>query len=98
MENVKDSDKPKDEILGQSPADGTGVEKGAQVKLEISKGPPQVAVPRVIDMPCQQAKQTLESQGFPVNVQLNPNGIVRIQNPAENTPVPPGTTVTVTCL
>ena len=98
VENVKDSDKPKDEILGQSPADGTGVEKGAQVKLEISKGPPQVAVPRVIDMPCQQAKQTLESQGFPVNVQLNPNGIARLQNPAENTPVPPGTTVTVTCL
>ncbi|MFJ6950380.1 PASTA domain-containing protein, partial [Micromonospora aurantiaca (nom. illeg.)] len=98
VENVKDSDKPKDEILGQSPADGTGVEKGAQVKLEISKGPPQVAVPRVVDMPCQQAKQTLESQGFPVNVQLNPNGIVRIQNPVENTPVPPGTTITVTCL
>ena len=49
-------------------------------------------------MPCQQAKQTLESQGFPVNVQLNPNGIVRIQNPVENTPVPPGTTITVTCL
>ncbi|WFE41479.1 Stk1 family PASTA domain-containing Ser/Thr kinase [Micromonospora sp. WMMD998] len=97
-ENFKDSDKPKDEILGQSPADGTGVEKGAKVKLEISKGPPQVTVPRVIDMPCQQAKQTLESQGFPVNVQLNPNGTVKIQNPAENTPVPPGTTVTVTCL
>ncbi|WBC07118.1 Stk1 family PASTA domain-containing Ser/Thr kinase [Micromonospora sp. WMMA1947] len=98
VETVKESDKPKDEILGQSPADGAGVEKGTQVKLEISKGPPQVAVPRVIDMPCQQAKQTLESQGFPVNVQLNPNGIVRIQNPAENTPVPPGTTITVTCL
>ncbi|MFI7074040.1 Stk1 family PASTA domain-containing Ser/Thr kinase [Micromonospora sp. WMMD754] len=97
-ENYKDSDKPKDEILGQSPADGTGVEKGAKVKLEISKGPAQVAVPRVIDMPCQQAKQTLESQGFPVNIQLNPNGVARLQNPAENTPVPPGTTVTVTCL
>ncbi|MFI6129071.1 Stk1 family PASTA domain-containing Ser/Thr kinase [Micromonospora sp. NPDC051141] len=97
-ENYKDSDKPKDEILGQSPADGTGVEKGAKVKLEISKGPPQVAVPRVVDMPCQQAKQTLESQGFPVNIQLNPNGVARLQNPAENTPVPPGTTVTVTCL
>ncbi|MGC4896642.1 Stk1 family PASTA domain-containing Ser/Thr kinase [Micromonospora sp. DT31] len=98
VETVKESDKPKDEILAQSPADGTGVEKGTQVKLEVSKGPPQVAVPRVIDLPCQQAKQTLESQGFPVNIQLNPNGVVRLQSPAENTPVPPGTTVTVTCL
>ncbi|MGW5670030.1 Stk1 family PASTA domain-containing Ser/Thr kinase [Micromonospora sp. NPDC003776] len=98
VETYKDSDKPKDEVLGQSPADGTGVEKGAQVKLEISKGPPQVPVPRVVDMPCQQAKQVLESQGFPVNIQLNPNGTARFQNPGEGTPVPPGTTVTVTCL
>jgi serine/threonine-protein kinase len=98
VENYKDSDKPKDEILGQSPADGTGVEKGAQVKLEVSKGPAQVPVPRVVDLPCQQAKQVLESQGFPVNIQLNPNGVARFQNPGENTPVPPGTPVTVTCL
>ncbi|MFG2106850.1 Stk1 family PASTA domain-containing Ser/Thr kinase [Micromonospora chersina] len=98
VETYKDSDKPKDEILGQSPADGTGVEKGAQVKLDVSKGPAQVPVPRVVDLPCQQAKQVLESQGFPVNIQLNPNGVARFQNPGENTPVPPGTTVTVTCL
>jgi serine/threonine-protein kinase len=97
-ETYKDSDKPKDEVLGQSPADGTGVEKGAQVKLEISKGPAQVVVPRVVDLPCQQAKQVLESQGFPVTIQLNPNGVARFQNPGENTPVPPGTPVTLTCL
>ncbi|MET8837348.1 Stk1 family PASTA domain-containing Ser/Thr kinase [Micromonospora sp. NPDC004540] len=98
VETYKDSDKPKDEILGQSPADGTGVEKGAQVKLDVSKGPAQVPVPRVVDLPCQQAKQVLESQGFPVAIQLNPNGVARFQNPGENTPVPPGTPVTVTCL
>ncbi|SCE90034.1 serine/threonine protein kinase [Micromonospora viridifaciens] len=98
VESYKDSDKPKDEILGQSPADGAGVEKGAQVKLEISKGPPQVPVPRVIGMPCQEAKQALEGQGFPTTMQLNPNGVVHFQNPGENTPVPPGTPVTVTCL
>ena len=98
VETYKDSDKPRDEVLGQSPADGAGVEKGTEVKLDVSKGPPQVAVPRVVDMPCQQAKQVLESQGFPVTIQLNPNGVARFQNPAENTPVPPGTQVTVTCL
>ncbi|WP_319458730.1 Stk1 family PASTA domain-containing Ser/Thr kinase [Micromonospora sp. RTP1Z1] len=98
VETYKDSDKPKDEVLGQSPADGTGVEKGAQVKLDISKGPAQVVVPRVIDLPCPQAQQQLQSQGFPVTVQGDPNAVVRFQNPAENSPVPPGTPVTIGCL
>ncbi|WP_433649683.1 Stk1 family PASTA domain-containing Ser/Thr kinase [Micromonospora zamorensis] len=93
----KDSDKPRDEILGQSPADGAGVEKGTQVKLDVSKGPPAIVVPRVIDLPCQQAKQALESQGFPVTVVVNPNAVVRIQVPGENSQVPPGTPVTLTC-
>ncbi|MER7890945.1 Stk1 family PASTA domain-containing Ser/Thr kinase [Micromonospora sp. NPDC094482] len=97
VETYKDSDKPKDEILGQSPADGAGVEKGAQVKLDVSKGPPLVVVPRVIDLPCPQAKQLLESQGFPVAVQFNPNAVVRFQNPGENSQVPPGTPVTIGC-
>ncbi|MGN9775605.1 Stk1 family PASTA domain-containing Ser/Thr kinase [Micromonospora sp. H33] len=95
---VKESDKPKDEVLGQSPADGTGVEKGAQVRLEVSQGPPLVVVPRVIDLPCPQAQQVLQSQGFPVTVQFNPNGITRFQSPGENSQVPPGTPVTLGCL
>ncbi|MEV0154642.1 Stk1 family PASTA domain-containing Ser/Thr kinase [Micromonospora sp. NPDC050686] len=98
VETYKDSDKPKDEILGQSPADGAGVEKGAQVKLDVSKGPPAVVVPRVIDLPCPQAQQQLQGLGFPVNVQFNPNGTVRFQNPGENAQVPPGTQVTIGCL
>lgn len=98
VETYKDSDKPRDEVLGQSPADGAGVEKGTKVRLDVSKGPPQVAVPRVVDLPCQQAKQQLEGAGFTVNVQFNPNGIVRFQNPGENSQVPPGTPVTLGCL
>jgi serine/threonine-protein kinase len=93
----KDSDKPKDEVLGQSPADGAGVEKGAQVRLEISNGPPLVVVPRVIDLPCPQAKQTLEALGLPVVVQFNPNGVTRFQS-HENAQVPPATPVTIGCL
>ncbi|TDC81310.1 Stk1 family PASTA domain-containing Ser/Thr kinase [Micromonospora sp. KC606] len=97
-EAYKDSDKPRDEVLGQSPTSGAGVERGAKVRLELSKGPPQVILPRVVDLPCQQAKQQLEALGFPVNVQFNPNGIVRFQNPGENAPLPPGTQVTIGCL
>ncbi|MFG2050053.1 Stk1 family PASTA domain-containing Ser/Thr kinase [Micromonospora sp. NPDC048935] len=97
VETYKDSDKPRDEILGQSPADGAGVEKGTQVKLDVSKGPAAIVVPRVIDLPCQQAKQALEGQGFPVTALINPNATVRIQAPGENSQVPPGTPVTLTC-
>ncbi|MFI7023564.1 Stk1 family PASTA domain-containing Ser/Thr kinase [Micromonospora sp. NPDC049900] len=93
----KESDKPRDEVLGQSPADGSGVEKGAQVRLEVSEGPPQVTVPRVVDLPCQQAKQVLESAGFQVSVQFNPNAVARFQNPSENAQVPPGSQITIGC-
>ncbi|HEX2771366.1 MAG TPA: Stk1 family PASTA domain-containing Ser/Thr kinase [Micromonosporaceae bacterium] len=97
IETYKDSDKPKDQVIGQSPADGSGVEPGAEVRLEVSKGPPQVVVPRVIGMPCPQAQQLLASQGFAVRVDFNPNGIVQYQNPPENSPVPPGTEVAIGC-
>ncbi|MEQ4305906.1 Stk1 family PASTA domain-containing Ser/Thr kinase [Plantactinospora sp. B6F1] len=97
-EEYKDSDKPKDQVIAQTPPDGSGVVKNAQIKVEVSNGPPAINMPRVIDLPCQQAKQLLEGQGLAVAVQLNPNGTVRIQNPNENTPVPPGTQVVLTCL
>ncbi len=95
--NYKESDKPRDEVLGQSPADGSGVERGAQIRLEVSEGPPLVTVPRVIDLPCQQAKQTLESQGFQVTVQFNPNAVARFQNPPENAQLAPGSQITIGC-
>lgn len=95
---VKESDRPRNEVLGQSPADGAGVEKGAKVSLEVSQGPPQVVVPRVIGMPCQQARQMLEEQSFPVAVRFNRNGTVRFQSPGENSQVPPGTQITLGCL
>ncbi|TDB75080.1 Stk1 family PASTA domain-containing Ser/Thr kinase [Micromonospora sp. KC723] len=97
-ETYTDSDKPKDEVLKQSPAGGAGVERSAKVRLEVSKGPPQVILPRLVGLPCQQAKQQLEALNFPVNVQFNPNGTVAFQNPGENAPLPPGTPVTIGCL
>ena len=98
VEQYVDSDKPKDQVIGQNPPDGTGVEKGAEVKLQVSKGPPLVAVPRVIDMPCAQAQTVLQSQQFTVRAEGNPAGLVRIQNPNENTQVPPGTQIVIICL
>jgi serine/threonine-protein kinase len=97
VEQYKDDNRAKDEVIAQTPSSGSGVEQGAEIKLEVSKGPPQVIVSRVIDLPCQQGKQVLEGQGLRVRVDFNPNGIVRIQNPPENTPVAPGTEVVIGC-
>jgi eukaryotic-like serine/threonine-protein kinase len=97
VEQYKDDNRAKDEVILQTPTSGSGVETGAEIKLEVSKGPPQVIVSRVVDLPCQQGKQVLEGQGLKVRVDFNPNGIVRIQNPAENTPVAPGTEVVIGC-
>jgi serine/threonine-protein kinase len=92
-----DSTRAKDEVIAQDPGDGAGAERNDEVKLDVSKGPPQVIVPRVVDQPCQQAKQTLEGMGLRVRVDFNPNGTVRFQNPGENSSVDPNTEVVITC-
>jgi eukaryotic-like serine/threonine-protein kinase len=98
VESYKDSDAPADTVIAQSPKAGTGAEKDAEVKLDVSKGPPLVTMPRVIDLPCQQAKQQLERLGLKVRVDFNPNGIARSQNPGENTQIPPKIEVAIQCL
>jgi beta-lactam-binding protein with PASTA domain len=97
VEQYKDNDQPRDQVIGQSPAPGTGAEKDDEIKLVVSKGPPQVNVPDLNNQPCQQAKATLEGQGLRARLDFNPNGLVRVQNPAAGTPVAPQTEVILTC-
>jgi eukaryotic-like serine/threonine-protein kinase len=97
VEQYKDGDQPADQVIGQSPKAGTGVEKDAEIKLDVSKGPPLVTVPRVVDLPCPQAQQQLQGMNLKVTVQFLPNGTVRNQNPPENTQVPPQSEVTLQC-
>ncbi|HEX5541587.1 MAG TPA: Stk1 family PASTA domain-containing Ser/Thr kinase [Micromonospora sp.] len=94
----EDHNKAKDEVIGQSPADGSGVEKGAEIKLDISTGPPMVAVPQVMGMACQEAQQLLESQHLGVQIHVNPEGTVHVQNPGPNDQVPPQTVVQLWCM
>ncbi|GAA0803374.1 Stk1 family PASTA domain-containing Ser/Thr kinase [Spirilliplanes yamanashiensis] len=96
-EIYKDSDQPAGQVIGQSLKEGSSAEKGAEVKLEVSKGPPQLVVPRVLGAPCQQAKGQLEGMGLRVRVDFNPNGTVQGQQPGENTPVAPQTEVAIQC-
>ncbi|MCW6008533.1 Stk1 family PASTA domain-containing Ser/Thr kinase [Micromonospora sp. CPCC 205371] len=97
VEQYKDSDRAKDEVIAQSPTDGAGVERNAEIKLEVSKGPPAIIVPRVVDLPCQQAQQVLQQQQLSARIEGNPNGVVRFQNPGENNQVAPGTEVVIGC-
>jgi len=98
VESYKDSDSPADSVIAQSPKAGAGAEKDTEVKLDVSKGPPLVTMPRVVDLPCQEAKQRLEGLSLRVRVDFNPNGITRNQNPGENTQLPPQSEVAIQCV
>ena len=94
----KDSDQAADTVIGQSPKAGAGAEKDDEIKLDVSKGPAQVNVPDLTNQPCQQAAQTLQGMNPTPRINFNPNGLVRQQNPAPNTPVAPQTEVVLNCL
>ncbi|BCJ51108.1 serine/threonine protein kinase [Actinoplanes sp. NBRC 14428] len=98
VEQYKDSDQPADTVIGQSPGAGTGAEKDDEIKLDVSKGPPQIPVPDLTNQPCQQAAQALQGMNLRARLNFNPNGLVRQQNPPPNTPVPPQTEVVLNCL
>ena len=96
-EESEESDKPRDEVIGQSPKAGTGVEKNAQVTLKISKGPAQITLPDVTNRPCTQAAAELQQLGLQVQTIGDPNQTARQMNPGAGTPVPPQSVVQLTC-
>jgi eukaryotic-like serine/threonine-protein kinase len=62
------SSQPPQTIVGQSPAAGTPISKGEVVVVQVSSGPPQVAIPDVDGLTVSQATTELESAGFSVTV------------------------------
>jgi beta-lactam-binding protein with PASTA domain len=96
-ERYKDSNQPADQVIAQTPTAGNGLGQDGTVTLDVSKGPPTVAVPDVTNQPCQQAQQTLQQQGLQAQLNVNPNGFVRQMNPAPGTQVPGQTVVQLTC-
>jgi serine/threonine-protein kinase len=97
VERYKDSDQPRDQVIGQNPKPGTGAANNAEVTLDVSKGPAQLVVPDLTNQPCQQAQVVLQQNGLGSRVNGNPGGVVRFQNPGPNTPVAPGTEVGLLC-
>jgi serine/threonine-protein kinase len=80
-------------VLRQDPAPGTEVPKGATVTVVVSKGPDVVAIPNVVDLPLQQAQDTLSSAGLSVGtVTGNASGLVTAAT-VNGSPVTAGQTV-----
>ncbi|GAA4976785.1 Stk1 family PASTA domain-containing Ser/Thr kinase [Actinoplanes utahensis] len=97
VEESVESDRPRDEVVSQTPKAGTGAEKNTEVKLQISLGPPLLTLPDFNNQPCPQAQQTLQGMGLQVQINIDPNATVRGQNPPANTQVEPGSLVQLTC-
>ena len=84
-------------IVAQSPAPGTVVTAGQTVTVQVSSGPPEVTIPSVQGLNCQQAQQALQSAGF--NVSLQQSFFHRNQASGTNPTgqAPGGTTVMLMC-
>jgi beta-lactam-binding protein with PASTA domain/serine/threonine protein kinase len=97
VEEPVDSDRPRDEVIGQSPKAGTGVEKNAQVTLQVSRGPAQIILQDVTNRPCQEAAGALQGMGVQAQINGDPNATARQMNPGPGTPVAPNTVVQLVC-
>ena len=61
------SDRDEGTVTAQSPAAGTVVVEGTQVRINVSKGPKPVTVPNVVGLPYDQAASELQRAGFGVS-------------------------------
>ncbi|RJP28462.1 MAG: serine/threonine protein kinase [Actinobacteria bacterium] len=88
-------------VVTQAPSAGTLIDPDTSVTLEVGEEATQAAVPNVVGLSQNAAEEQLEGAGFAVKVEEAsstevPQGNVIQQNPAANTEVAKGTTVTIT--
>jgi serine/threonine-protein kinase len=93
-------DQPAGTVIAQSVPQGTQLAQGSQVNLTVSSGPPQIAMPNLINTDAGQAQQFLESQGFHVTIQQEASGTVQEgavirTDPDPGQPVQKGGTITL---
>ncbi|MEU9402021.1 Stk1 family PASTA domain-containing Ser/Thr kinase [Streptomyces sp. NPDC048242] len=98
-ERVYSSDYDKDQVVSQTPAEGTAAE-GDAVTLTLSKGPEMIEVPDVTGQDVDSAKKTLEAAGFQVEEDRGLLGLfgdkVREQSVDGGDRAPKGSTITLT--
>ncbi|MDQ3675304.1 MAG: Stk1 family PASTA domain-containing Ser/Thr kinase [Actinomycetota bacterium] len=95
------SDKPRNEVIGQSPGAGTTVDEGSRVRLNISDGPRITAVPDVVGQGRKSAARELVRAGFKVKQtetfsdEVNSDRVIS-QAPSALSQAEQGSTVTLT--
>ena len=93
-------DFPEGQATGTDPPAGDLVRAGSQVTLSVSSGPSQVAVPPIVGLTSEAARQQLSARGLEISVTEEasdrPSGEVTAQSPDAGTRVDPGSTVEVT--
>jgi beta-lactam-binding protein with PASTA domain len=85
-------------VISAKPKPGTVVDSGSKIALVVSKGPPPVTVPNLIDMNKNKAITTLRNLGLTANVvqgAATPLNRVYSQAPKAGSQVPKGSTVTI---
>jgi eukaryotic-like serine/threonine-protein kinase len=98
-----DESKPRDTVLEQNPAEGTGLKtaEGTKVVIVVANGPPGPPMPSVLTVKCSDAINHLRGLGYNVNANGNPVEqffwTVLAQDPQPGTPTQPGQTVTLQC-
>lgn len=90
-----------DQVIRQSVRANAEAPQGSRIDILISKGPSPLPVPKVIGLTEEQATSQLTTAGFLVDRQEDfstdvPRGDVIAQDPAKNTNLQPGQTVTIT--
>ncbi|MCB0917205.1 MAG: Stk1 family PASTA domain-containing Ser/Thr kinase [Actinobacteria bacterium] len=85
-------------VVATSPSSGTRVHRTDTIDLTLSKGPPPVEVPNVVDMQRGEAVSKLQSLGFKVKVDegiVTPLDRVYSQDPTPGTMLSKGSTITL---
>jgi serine/threonine-protein kinase len=98
-----DESKPRDQVIEQNPAEGTGLPAaaGTKVVIVVANGPPGPPMPAVVSQNCRQSIDQLRGMGLNVNVNGNEFEhfiwTVQVQQPDPGVPVQPGQTVNLQC-
>jgi beta-lactam-binding protein with PASTA domain len=95
QQNVS-STQPTGTIVGQSPAAGTPISKGEVVNVQVSSGPPMVAIPNVQGLNVNQATAILQQAGFQVAVSQGPFTGKTVTSFSPTGSAPKGSTITLT--
>jgi serine/threonine-protein kinase len=94
------SDRPKDDVIGQTPNPGVEVDKGETVTLTVSDGPGSASIPDVAGQPEKQAISAVKKAGFKAKVTRQSSDTVRSgvaigTSPPGGTEIDKGKTVTI---